>query len=509
MEVKQSSQKKMGGMLLKAKRTGVLEKEVDSMDAMAAAAAAADAPTLPAMDDAAATAAAVAPTIPAPTLPTPPSTFIITSPSSRSACVLTNLGATMMSFFAPATIAGADVPFVAATECGRGSNYVDICLGYDSAAEWASDVPYFGPVVGRVCNRIKEGKLILPNGFSSQLAINNGPNHLHGGIVGWSKRLWTASDVGPHSVTFTLTSGDGDEGFPGEVLASATYTMLDGGDDSCATSSTLRLTMEASLSPESPDGTLSPVNMTNHAYFNLCGGGVGGGGGGGVGSSSMSAPCGVLDHSIQMFADSYLPVDANMIPTRVVAPLDGSPEMDFRSPRTLRSAVESLALKAGGSKLSIDAMLDKRAGGKGLDGNDEPIGIDHTYVLSGRGASSSSSSSSSSAPSTSPAVLVPAATLRHEESGRRLSLLTNAPGVQCYTGNWLSVKGGKGGRTYGQWDGVCFETQHFPDAIDRLENAEFGKGATVLLGRGGGREFGGAAIDKYEHIVEYVFSNDK
>jgi aldose 1-epimerase len=269
----------------------------------------------------------------------------------------------------------------------------DVVLGFDNLDGYLKGHPYFGAIVGRVANRIAKGKFTL-DGKDYTLAVNNGPNHLHGGKVGFDKRVWTAEginkaeDVG---VQLTYRSPDGEEGYPGNLTVTVIY----------------RLTPQNELRIEYTATTdkATPINLSNHTYFNLAGPGSGN----------------VLGHEIMIAADRYTPTDDTLIPTGAIKEVKGTP-YDFTSYHAIGSRFDQL---------------------KG-----EPRGYDVNYVL--RGDSKG---------------LHLAALAYEPKTGRVLQVDTTEPGVQFYTGNFLdgSIKG-RGG-VYQQHQGFCLETQHFPDAI--------------------------------------------
>ncbi len=266
----------------------------------------------------------------------------------------------------------------------------DIVLGFDALEPYEERHPYFGTITGRYANRIAKGSFAL-DGSTYTLANNNGPNHLHGGVYGFDRVAWKAE---PSSTTDSATlllsyvSADGEEGYPGEVSARVTYTLSS--DNSLAVEYTATTTKA------------TPINLTNHSYFNLAGHNSGD----------------VLAHTLSIDADRYVPVDETSIPLGPLASLNNTP-FDFRAPHAIGARISQVG-----------------------------IGYDHTYVLS-----------------TAPRPLHFAARASDPVSGRYLEVLTTEPGVQLYTGNYLdgSVKG-KGGATYEKHAGFCLETQHFPDS---------------------------------------------
>ena len=206
-------------------------------------------------------------------------------------CAILTLGATLQALTVP----------------DRDGNGVDVVLGYDTAEEYLTQDAYLGAVVGRFANRIAKGKFTL-NGKEYSLAVNNGPNHLHGGIVGYSYRVWTVEELTADKAVLTLDSPDGEEGYPGHVTVRVTYTLLETG-------------LEISYEAQSDQDT--PCNLTNHAYFNL---------------SGYTCPT-VADHLTTIFATHYIPTDDTSIPLGQPAEVAGTP-MDFRTPKTLGERVD-------------------------------------------------------------------------------------------------------------------------------------------------------------------------
>jgi aldose 1-epimerase len=279
----------------------------------------------------------------------------------------------------------------------RAGRLDDIVLGYDSLAAYVRSSPYFGAVVGRYANRIAGGRFTL-DGRTFQLARNDGPNHLHGGIRGFDKVLWTAEpSEGPdgQAVTFRYTSPDGEEGYPGTLQVRVTYTLTPRD--------------ELVVDYEATADRATPVNLSQHTYWNLHGGGSGT----------------ILDHVLKLDASAFTPVDSTLIPTGQLAPVAGTP-FDFRTPTAIGARIDAAdpQLKAG-------------------------RGYDHNWVLERDGR----------------AGLVHAAQLVDSSSGRTLDVSTTEPGIQFYSGNFLDgTLRGKGGRAYVHRSGLCLETQHFPDS---------------------------------------------
>jgi aldose 1-epimerase len=272
----------------------------------------------------------------------------------------------------------------------------DIVLGFDNLDGYLKDPPYFGAIVGRYANRIAKGRFTLDD-QTYQLATNNGPNHLHGGLKGFDKVVWNAeplqNDQGV-GVVFTHKSPDGDEGYPGTLDVRVTYRLTDEN----------QLVVDYRATTDKA----TPVNLTQHSYFNLAGAGSGD----------------ILGHVMQIDADHYTPVDDTLIPTGQIAPVDGTP-FDFRAPTSI------------GSRVGLDNVQIARAGG-----------IDHNFVLTAGGNG-----------------LVHAARVVEPRTGRTLDISTTEPGIQFYSGNFLDGSiVGKGGHVYGHRSGFCLETQHFPDS---------------------------------------------
>jgi len=280
----------------------------------------------------------------------------------------------------------------------RSGRVADVVLGFDTPdAYWKEPPPpFFGAIIGRYGNRIAKGKFTL-EGKTYTLATNNGPNHLHGGNKGFDKVLWTAESrqtADGATVVFTRTSPDGEEGYPGTLSARVTYTVTPRN--------------ELIIDYHATTDKATPVNLTQHSYFNLAGDGSGD----------------ILGHELTINADRYTPVDDTLIPTGELAPVEGTP-FDFR--------------KATAIGARIDQNNPQLKNGKGYD---------HNWVLNRSGAG-----------------LQLAARLTDPKSGRTMEIRTTEPGLQFYSGNFLdgTIKG-KGGRVYGHRGGLCLETQHFPDS---------------------------------------------
>jgi aldose 1-epimerase len=272
----------------------------------------------------------------------------------------------------------------------------DIVLGYDSLDGYLKSSPYFGALVGRYANRIAKGRFTL-DGATYTLATNNGPNALHGGLKGFDKVVWSAEpkdDSTGVGVVLRYTSKDAEEGYPGTLSVRVTYTLTD------------RNAFAIDYLATADKAT--PINLTQHSYFNLAGDGAGD----------------VLGHVVEIDADRYTPVDTTLIPTGALEDVAGTP-FDFR-----RGAVV-------GDHIG-DANEQLRSAG----------GYDHNFVLNGNGPG-----------------LRHAARVVEPKSGRTLDVETTEPGVQFYTGNFLDgTITGKAGHVYRRRSGFCLETQHFPDS---------------------------------------------
>jgi len=353
----------------------------------------------------------------------------------------------------------------------------DVVLGYKSPADLylSKNPPYLCVVVGRFANRIAKGRFSL-NNETYQLAINNPPNHLHGGNEGFSHKIWDAEMV-ENGVKFTLESQDGDQDYPGTIKAEATYSLVpkDSGAALC-------LQMEAKLLD---DKKASPISLAQHSYFNL---------------SSHDAAAGILDHRLTMpSCKAYTPVDSTSIPTREVRSLDTDAVMDWRQGRNVGDALATFGKQTGLSEDEVAMHLQAAtprcapdnlalAGGQGSNPG-EPYGFDHNYVIDKKGAETDG--------------LAVAGIVEHAETSRRMKVLTSAPGVQLYTANYLdgsNAEISKNGTAYPQWQALCLETQTFPDGIrpDDDPSSEFSKGKCFILQPGG---------ESYQHRVEYIFES--
>ena len=275
----------------------------------------------------------------------------------------------------------------------RNGKKENVTLGYDNFEGYLNGDPYFGKVVGQYANRIAKGRFTL-DGVDYTLAINNFPNALHGGPTGWHSRVWDAQVLKNTyfpAIRFTYNKPDMEEGFPGNVVAEVVYTWTDNN--------------EIILDYKVTTNKKTIVNITNHAYFNLHGAGVGD----------------ILDHEAVIQASAFTPVDSTLIPTGEIRPVEGTP-FDFRAPHLI------------GERIGADYDQLKLGGG-----------YDHNFVLD-------------NAEEVDAMVYDPS-------TGRVLEVLTDQPGVQLYTGNFLDgTQTGHGGRIYNYRSGFCLETQHYPDS---------------------------------------------
>ena len=269
----------------------------------------------------------------------------------------------------------------------------NVVLGHRTLAEQVAGTAFHGATIGRYANRIGGGHLTLgPSTY--ELDVNENGNTLHGGPGGFDTRAWTTESVTGSSVTLSLVSPDGDQGFPGEVTARVTYTV-----------GRAEVAIELSATTTAP----TVVSLTNHSYLNLAG----------EGSGSVDG------HLLCVHADHYTPVDERLLPTGVVAAVDGTP-FDLRAATRIGDAV----------RRAHPQLLPAR-------------GIDHNLVPTGSG-------------------MREVATVECDDLA--MSLASDAPGLQVYTGNFLDGSDvGTGGRVYRQGDGLAMEPQSFPDSPNRPE----------------------------------------
>ena len=269
---------------------------------------------------------------------------------------------------------------------------IDVVLGFDNVSGYEQDTASLGCNVGRCANRIGGASFTL-NGNTYSLDKNDGENCLHSGFHQYSKRIWTVTEHRDTSITFILDSPDMDQGFPGALTMAVTY-QLEG--------NILKISYECT-----PDKD-TIINMTNHSYFNLNGGGN------------------ILNHMAVINASRFTPSDAQSIPTGVFADVAGTP-MDFREPKAIGQNIEA----------KYDQLI-------------QALGYDHNYIIDDYDGSTRY-----------------AVHLYSEESGILMDLSTDYPGIQMYTANYLEDANGKDGTAYHPRDAVCFEPQFFPDAINK------------------------------------------
>jgi len=282
----------------------------------------------------------------------------------------------------------------------RHGNLANVTLGFNNLDDYVQRSPYFGCITGRYANRIALGTFTL-DGVTYHLPINNPPNSLHGGTVGFDKHIWAATqfqngdNVG---LKLTFTSPDGDQGYPGTLVTDVTYTL------------TNRNQIQIDYAAHVLDKA-TVVNLTNHAYWNLAG----------EGSGSIEG------HVMYLNAPRYTPVDPTLIPTGAIDPVAGTP-MDFTKPTPIGARIRD----------SFHQLVIGR-------------GYDHNWVLNRPSADDKS--------------LLLAARVTEPTSGRVLSIYTTEPGIQFYSGNFLDgTLVGTSGHMYRQGDGFALETQHYPDS---------------------------------------------
>ncbi len=275
---------------------------------------------------------------------------------------------------------------------GLDGKLVDVVLGFDDLKGYVGHHPHFGGIIGRIANRIGGGKFVL-DGREYTLPLNDGPNTLHGGLIGFDHRAWKseAFDEDGSGVRLNYLSADGEEGFPGNLSVMVEY----------------RLTTENELKIRYRAVTDKPtiLNLTNHSYFNLSGGGD------------------ILDHSLQINANSYTPVDPTNVPTGEIKPVAGTP-FDFTTPTAI-----------GARRTAISPR---------------PGAYDCNYVVNGAIGE-----------------LRLAARVQDPDTGRTMEVWTTESGIQLYTSIWLDGSiVGKRGEAHPQFGAICLETQHFPNSIN-------------------------------------------
>lgn len=309
--------------------------------------------------------------------------YILTNKNGCEVTV-TNYGAKIVSLMVP----------------DKNGTLTDVVTGHQTIDGYlTSEEPYFGAVCGRVANRIAKGKFTL-DGKEYTLAINNGPNHLHGGIKGFNAVVWDVKEISENSIQLFYLSIDGEEGYPGNLSVTVTYVLTD--DNS------LDIYYEAKT--DKP----TILNLTNHSYFNLSGAGD---------------PY-IGDHVLKLNADWYLPTDETLIPL-------GDPEQVFGTPMDF----------------TVEHVIGER-----IDDDFQPLifgkGYDHNYIINKDNVDD----------------YVFTGVCRSPKTGIKMEIYTSQPGIQLYTGNWLTGNfAGKNGQRYPKRSAVCFETQHYPDSINHPE----------------------------------------
>ncbi len=287
--------------------------------------------------------------------------------------VITNYGATLIELWTP----------------DRFGKSGDVILGYDSLQGYLQKSnPYFGAVVGRYANRISHARFSL-DGKSFNLATNDHGNTLHGGWKGFDKVIWTVNQVNDSSLSLSYSSPDGEEGYPGNLTVKVVYA--------------LNFKNELQIDYTALTDQKTPVNLTNHAYFNL--------------SAGLDST--ILDEDLTIFSNEYTPVNDSLIPTGEIAPVNHTP-MDFQIPKKIARDINQV---------------------KG--------GYDHNFVLKTK----------------SDLIFKHAARLHDPKSGRTMHVFTTQPGIQFYSGNFLDGRlTGHGGKRIVRHGALCLETQHFPDS---------------------------------------------
>ena len=272
----------------------------------------------------------------------------------------------------------------------RNDVFADITPGYDTLEHYLADDRYFGALVGRYGNRIRDARFVL-DGVEHHLAQNDGRNHLHGGPHGFHSVLW---DVEPFASAegcggvLRHTFAAGTDGYPGTLHVAVTYTLTDANE----------LVLEYSATTDAP----TPINMTQHVYFNLAG----------------QASGDIFNHELMLRASRYLPVDESVIPTGEIEPVRGTP-FDFTVARKIRTETTA----------------------------DEAPVYDNTFVIDAGDAA------------------CPVAVLRDPQSGRTMEVTTTEPGIQLYTGRYIGTgRNGKGGHHYPANSALALETQHYPNS---------------------------------------------
>ncbi len=282
----------------------------------------------------------------------------------------------------------------------KDGHYANVILSHDTIdGVINSPEPFLSTTIGRYGNRIAGGKFTL-NGKEYNLTINNGPNSLHGGPTGFHARVWDAEQTDQSTIRFHYISADGEEGFPGNLNVSMSYHLSN-------TDNALEIEYHATTDQD------TVVNLTNHGFFNLAG----------TGNPTPT----VLNNTVTINADHYIPIDEVSIPTGEILSVHGTP-MDFTTPHTIGERIDS----------NFRQLING-------------TGYDHCYVLNKKERGS----------------LTLAATCSEPTSGRTMEVWTTEEGVQLYTGNWLNGFSGAHGATFPARSAICFEAQCFPDTPNK------------------------------------------
>ncbi len=314
----------------------------------------------------------------------PTALYTLTNDNGMEVCV-TNFGGRIVSISVP----------------DRDGNFQDVVLGFDSIGAYLpeNNLSDFGASIGRYANRINQGRIVI-EGDTIQLPQNNFGHCLHGGPTGWQYQVYEATQPNDSTITLVMNSPAGDNNFPGNVVATVTYTLTNDNAIDIAYNATTDAT--------------TVINMTNHSYFNLNG--------------NPDQP--ITDNILYVNADYYTPVDSTYMTTGEIAPVAGTP-MDFTTP------------KAVGAEINDFEFVQLKNGN----------GYDHNWVLNTAGNDS-----------------IVAVKLVSPETGISLEVLTDEPGIQVYSGNFLDgTQTGKNGKVYQQRTGICLETQHYPDSPNKPE----------------------------------------
>jgi aldose 1-epimerase len=271
----------------------------------------------------------------------------------------------------------------------REGNMGDVALGFDNVNGYVPNDPHFGGIVGRYANRIANGKFTI-DGQEYKLATNDGPNHLHGGNIGFDRVVWKAEELPEqNAIKLTYVSKDMEEGYPGNLTATVTYSLTEDNG--------LKIDYEATTDKA------TPVNLTNHSYFNL----------------SAGQQKDILNHVVQLNADKFTAPDKALIPTGELVSVKGTP-YDFTTPQPVGTRINNL----------------------------QGYGYDLNFVINNGGEK-----------------LTQAATVYEPTTGRVMEVFTTQPGIQLYTAYHLDgALTGKNKTPYNSFGGLCLEAQHFPDS---------------------------------------------